>query len=54
MLWYTWVFLLVALLAGLLGFWGVASTASMIARVCFGVFLILFLVSLLTGRRSAL
>jgi uncharacterized membrane protein YtjA (UPF0391 family) len=54
MLWYTWVFLLVALLAGILGFWGVASTAAMVAKICFGIFLVLFLVSLLSGRRSAL
>ena len=54
MLWYTWVFLLIAILAAVLGFGGIASSAAVVAKICFGIFLVLFLVSLLTGRRSAL
>jgi uncharacterized membrane protein YtjA (UPF0391 family) len=53
MLYYTLVFLVVALIAGALGFGGVASASASIARILFGLFLILFLVSLvmqLVGR----
>lgn len=43
------VFLVVALVAGALGFGSVMGTAAWIAQVLFVVFLVLFLVSLLTG-----
>jgi uncharacterized membrane protein YtjA (UPF0391 family) len=46
------VFLLVALLAGAFGFWGLEGNAMVIARVCFFVFLIFFVVSLVMGRRG--
>lgn len=39
-------FLVLALIAGLLGFGGVASTAAGIAQTLFFIFLIVFLVSL--------
>ncbi len=45
MLYWTLVFLVVALIAGALGFGGVAATSAGIARVLFGIFLILFVVS---------
>ncbi len=45
-------FLIVALLAGILGFGFIAGTAAWIAKVCFLVFMVLFVVSLLRGRRS--
>jgi uncharacterized membrane protein YtjA (UPF0391 family) len=45
MLYWTLVFLVVALVAGFLGFGGVAATSAGIARTLFGVFLILFLLS---------
>lgn len=45
MLYWTLVFLVIALLAGALGFGGLASTSAGIARILFGIFLILFLVS---------
>jgi uncharacterized membrane protein YtjA (UPF0391 family) len=45
------MFLIIALIAGVLGFGVVAGTAAWIAKVCFVVFLVLFLVSLLSGRR---
>lgn len=48
MLYYALVFLVVALVAGLLGFGFVAFAAAEIARICFFVFVVLFLVSLLT------
>ena len=41
-----------ALIAGLLGFWAVAGTAAYIAKVLFAVFLVLFLISLIRGRKG--
>jgi uncharacterized membrane protein YtjA (UPF0391 family) len=51
MLYYSLVFLLIALLAGALGFFAVAGLAALIAKVCFVVFLVLFIVSLVSRRR---
>jgi len=48
MLYYALVFLVIALVAGILGFGVVAFAATEIARVCFFIFLVLFLVSLLS------
>lgn len=45
------VFLIVALLAGAFGFWGLEGNAMILARVFFFVFLVLFVVSLVMGRR---
>jgi uncharacterized membrane protein YtjA (UPF0391 family) len=42
-------FLVVALIAAVLGFGGVASSAVGFAQICFFVFLILFLVSAVAG-----
>ncbi|WP_431283650.1 DUF1328 domain-containing protein [Humitalea sp. 24SJ18S-53] len=50
MLYWTLIFLVVALISGVLGFGGVASASAGIARVLFFLFLVLFAVSLLTGR----
>jgi uncharacterized membrane protein YtjA (UPF0391 family) len=47
MLYWTLVFLVVALVAGALGFTGVASASAGVARIIFGLFLILFLVALI-------
>ena len=44
-------FLIIALAAALLGFSTIAGTAAGIAKILFGVFLVLFLVSLAFGRR---
>lgn len=49
MLVWAMIFLVVALIAGILGFGGVASSAGGIARVLFFVFLTLFALTLLTG-----
>jgi uncharacterized membrane protein YtjA (UPF0391 family) len=43
------MFLIIALVAGVLGFGVIAGTSAWIAQVLFVVFLVLFLVSLLTG-----
>ena len=51
MLHWALFFLIVALVAGVLGFGVVAGTAAWIAKVLFVVFLVLFLVGLLTGMR---
>ncbi len=44
-------FLVVALIAAVLGFGGIAGTASWIAQVLFGLFLILFVLSLIFRGR---
>ena len=44
------IFLVVALIAGLLGFTGIAGAASTMAKIIFGVGLIIFLVLLLLAR----
>lgn len=44
-------FLIIALAAALLGFSTIAGAAAGIAKTLFGVFLVLFLISLLLGRR---
>ncbi len=45
------IFLIFGLVAGLLGFWGLEGTAMYIARVLFFLFIVIFLVSLIMGRR---
>jgi uncharacterized membrane protein YtjA (UPF0391 family) len=49
MLYWTLLFFVVALIAGLLGFTGIAVGAMEIARILFFIFLILFIVSLIYG-----
>jgi len=49
MLYWSLVFLVVALLAGLFGFGLIAGTSYMIAKVLFFVFIVIFLVSLIMG-----
>ncbi|NUP95481.1 MAG: DUF1328 domain-containing protein [Planctomycetaceae bacterium] len=51
MLRWTLTFLVIALIAGALGFGGVAGAATDFARICFFVFLVLFVLGLLFGRR---
>ena len=46
MLYWAVVFLIIAVVAALFGFGGIASTAAGIAQVLFGIFLVLFLVFL--------
>jgi uncharacterized membrane protein YtjA (UPF0391 family) len=43
-------FLVIALIAAVLGFGGIAGTAVGIAKLLFFVFLVLFIVSLFVGR----
>jgi uncharacterized membrane protein YtjA (UPF0391 family) len=49
MLRWAFVFLIVALIAGLLGFTGIAGNSMYIARVLFFIFLVIFLLSLVYG-----
>jgi uncharacterized membrane protein YtjA (UPF0391 family) len=49
MLQYAAVFLIIALVAALFGFTGIAAGAVEIARILFFVFLVLFAVSLIMG-----
>lgn len=52
MLNYAIAFLFIAIIAGILGFGVIEGTAAMIAKVLFLIFLVLFVVSLLRGRKS--
>ena len=52
MLGWALTFLVVALIAGLFGFGLVAGASYTIAKVLFFVFLVLFIVALITGRRT--
>ena len=57
MLTWTATFLIIAIIAALFGFGGIASGASAIAQVCFFIFIVAFVASLIwhlvTGKRSA-
>lgn len=53
MLGATITFLIIMLIAGLLGFGLIGGMAYMAAKVCFFIFLVLFIVSLLFGRGPA-
>ena len=49
MLKWAFVFLLIAIIAGIFGFTGVEAAASTIAQWLFGIFLVLFLGALFIG-----
>ena len=51
MLGWVFAFLLLAIIAGVLGFGGIAAGAASIAKLLFFVFLALVVISLLVGRR---
>ena len=52
MLSWALTFIVIALIAGILGFGVLAGTAMYIAKVCFVLFLVLFVISLISGRRG--
>ena len=54
MLGYTLTFLIVAIIAGILGFGGLAASAAWIAKIFFFGFLVLAVLSLALGRRAPL
>lgn len=45
------LFLVIALIAAVLGFGGLAGTSVLAAKICFFVFLVLAIISLIGGRR---
>jgi uncharacterized membrane protein YtjA (UPF0391 family) len=49
---YAITFLIIAIIAGVLGFGVIAGTAAMIARVLFIIFLVLFVASLFGGKKE--
>ena len=49
MLYYALVFLIIAIVAALLGFGAISFAAAGIAKILFFVFLVLFLLSLIRG-----
>ena len=51
MLSWTLLFLVIAIIAGILGFWVVAGLAAWIAKVLFVIFLIFLILSLISGRK---
>jgi uncharacterized membrane protein YtjA (UPF0391 family) len=51
MLTYAITFLIIALVAGILGFGVISGTAASIAQVLFVVFLVLFVFSLIRGKK---
>jgi uncharacterized membrane protein YtjA (UPF0391 family) len=52
MLHYAITFFIVALIAGLLGFWAVAGLAAEIAKILCLAFVVLMVISLLSGPRN--
>ena len=46
------IFLIVALIAAVFGFTGIAADAAWIAKILCVIFLVLFLISLVMGRRG--
>jgi uncharacterized membrane protein YtjA (UPF0391 family) len=52
MLRWALVFLVMALIAAVLGFTTIAGTFAFFAKILFFVFLVLFVVSLIAGRRA--
>ena len=52
MLHYAVVFLILALIAGLLGFTGIAGASIGIAKILFFVFIVLFVASFIANRRG--
>jgi uncharacterized membrane protein YtjA (UPF0391 family) len=52
MLRWSIIFLVVALIAGLLGFTEIYAPAMVIAKVLFFLFLVLFVISLIMGTRT--
>jgi uncharacterized membrane protein YtjA (UPF0391 family) len=53
MLRWAFIFLVIGLIAGLLGFTGIAGTSIAIAKMLFFVFLVIFLILLVAGLTLA-
>lgn len=46
------IFLVIALVAGIFGFGGIAASSAYFAKILFFVFIVLFLISLIFGRSA--
>lgn len=53
MLYYAAVFLLLAIVAGILGFGAIAGTAALIAKVLFITFMVLFVASAILVKKKS-
>lgn len=53
MLHYSLVFLVIAIIAGILGFGVIAGAAAGIAKICFFVFLVIWILAFFMGRKAA-
>jgi len=53
MLNWVWMFLILAIVAAIFGFTGVVVAAAGIAKILFFVFLVVFVIGLIMGRRVA-
>lgn len=49
MLYWAFVFLVISIIAAILGFGGIAAGAASIAKILFGIFLIVFIALLIAG-----
>jgi uncharacterized membrane protein YtjA (UPF0391 family) len=49
---YAWIFLVLAILAAIFAFTGVAVALAGIAKILFLIFVALFVIELITGRRT--
>lgn len=52
MLRWSVTFLIIAIVAAVFGFGGIVASATGIAKILFYIFLVLFVISLITGRKS--
>jgi uncharacterized membrane protein YtjA (UPF0391 family) len=52
MLHWSLIFLIIAIIAGILGFAGIAGAAVGIAKILFFVFLVIWLITFLGGRKA--
>ena len=52
MLRWSAIFLIIAVVAAVFGFGGIVESAAGIAKILFYIFVILFVVSLITGRKG--
>ena len=50
MLHYTLIFFVIAIIAAVLGFGVIAGTAAAVAKICFFIFLVLAIVSMIRGK----
>jgi len=53
MLYWAFVFLVISIIAAILGFGGIAAGAATIAKVLFGIFLIIFIALLVAGLAAS-